>query len=636
MHFELTPDRKRRRLAVALGVLAAAAFMVLARFTPFRSRLMYTAAFALMTGAMAALPIAFKIEIRSWWGLLLANAAVAFVSVLIVTMPMYQWTHVKVSHGLLVDSLLVMALLCLGSAVTGNVKGFGVIWMTACLIFGIIDCAVVQFTGNLITYSDFGNINTAASVASQYHLKVTASIVMAVLIYILALIAMLRLKEPRAKRGRLPVRVVALICALACGTVSIFYLSHKRPRMFRGKGIIHNGLLGELVTEMMDSFITAPDGYSDERVQQLSAENAGENVSENPPHVIAVMMESFCDLSVLGNLETNVDYMPFFHSLASESIHGWATVSTVSGGTARSEWEFITGNSLAFMPSGCMPYAQYMGAHENSAVAAFKNAGYHTVAMHPFYANGWHRSTTYPAFGFDETYFIDDLEWDGHVRSFVSDSAFVHQIIRVFEERPADKPLFFFGVSMQNHGGYDYKGFEADVHLLSADDPVLDQFLSLTRLSDAALEELVNYFRNSDEKVQMVIFGDHQPSLSGTTVNSLATDRKQRYIVPFVIWNNFDQKTEEVELTSLNYLMARTMQEVGLNSAPYFNFLNTMRQTVPAISAYGYLYDGVFHPLEEAPKDLLNDYRYFQYGNIFRDDLDEALFVGKGENQGEK
>ena len=637
MRFDLTQDRRRRALAIALGAVCAALFLALMLRTQFRRQLYIIVPFSLGVGALVALPLLFRIEVRSWWGLVLANGAIAGCSVFILCMPMYSWKLVPMTKSVITDSILVMALLCLLTAVTADVKIFGILWMTVCLIFGIIDCAVVQFRGNLITLSDFNNINTAISVAAQYHLKITPCIVLAVLLYLAALLAVLRLRAPRANLRRLPLRLTALVCALACGAFCLYYYPRKKPRMFRGKGIIYNGLLGEFITELMDSFITPPKGYSDDRVRALSAENAGTPAAETAsekPHVIAVMVESFTDLSVLGDFQVDADYLPFTHSIADESIHGWVASSTISGGTARSEWEFLTGNSMAFMPSGCMPYGQYMSGDENSVVKVFENAGYHTVAMHPYYANGWHRNTVYPAFGFDETCFLEDSDWDGYVRKFVSDSAFVHKLIQVFEERPKDQPLFFFGVTMQDHGGYEYEDFVADVHAvgLSRDYPEIDQFLSLIKLSDDAMRELVEYFRNTDEKVQIVFFGDHQPILPTEFAEELGLDGQlRRHVVPFVIWNNYDQKVEEVPLTSINFLMPRVLKEIGLDSAPYFNFLNELSQTVPSLSTNGYLEEGVFHFKSEGIGDALADYRIFQYANMFRHNLDESLFVGSAE-----
>ena len=67
------------------------------------------------------------------------------------------------------------------------------------------------------------------------------------------------------------------------------------------------------------------------------------------PNVIAIMNESLADLNVDGPFETSEDYLPFIHSLTKNTIKGKLYVSIEGANTANSEFEFLTGNSLAFL-----------------------------------------------------------------------------------------------------------------------------------------------------------------------------------------------------------------------------------------------------------------------------------------------
>lgn len=42
--------------------------------------------------------------------------------------------------------------------------------------------------------------------------------------------------------------------------------------------------------------------------------------------------------------------------------------------------------------------------------------------------------------------------------------------------------------------------------------PKVDQYLSLIKKSDTALQELIEYYSQVDEPTIICIFGDHQPS----------------------------------------------------------------------------------------------------------------------------
>ena len=73
-------------------------------------------------------------------------------------------------------------------------------------------------------------------------------------------------------------------------------------------------------------------------------------------------------------------------------------------------------------------------------------------------------------------------------------------------------------ISMQNHGGYTekYDNFDEKVRLLGLNYPDVNQYLSLVHESDSALEYLISYFQNVEDPVEIVFFGDHQPSLSSS------------------------------------------------------------------------------------------------------------------------
>ena len=65
---------------------------------------------------------------------------------------------------------------------------------------------------------------------------------------------------------------------------------------------------------------------------------------EELPDIIAIMDETFSDPAVLGEFETNKDYMPFVHSIlrgeVANTISGYTDVSVLGGNTANSEFEF--------------------------------------------------------------------------------------------------------------------------------------------------------------------------------------------------------------------------------------------------------------------------------------------------------
>ena len=50
-------------------------------------------------------------------------------------------------------------------------------------------------------------------------------------------------------------------------------------------------------------------------------------------------------------------------------------------------FEFLTGNSMAFLPQGSIPYQQYITKELPALPAYLASLGYETVATHPYYAD---------------------------------------------------------------------------------------------------------------------------------------------------------------------------------------------------------------------------------------------------------
>ena len=65
------------------------------------------------------------------------------------------------------------------------------------------------------------------------------------------------------------------------------------------------------------------------------------------------MNEAFSDLSVLGDYDNRMtEVLPFINSLTKNTQKGWMYSSVKGGNTANTEFEFLTGLSMYFLPTG--------------------------------------------------------------------------------------------------------------------------------------------------------------------------------------------------------------------------------------------------------------------------------------------
>ena len=351
------------------------------------------------------------------------------------------------------------------------------------------------------------------------------------------------------------------------------------------------------------------------------------------PDMIVIMSEAFADLGVYqGELKTTEPYMPFYDSLEENTVKGYALSSIFGGTTANSEYEFLCGNSMGFLPEKSVGFQERVKPDTYSWVKYLKTLGYETVGMHPYLKNGWQRNTVWPKLGFSDTYFLEDFPQEKLRRGYVSDQEMFEQIIQLVNNRESDTPVFLYGVTMQNHGGYDATEelYQKRIALqgYSQEYPSVNEYLSLMYESDVALRYLLEQLQDSDRPTVVVFYGDHQPALEDAFYEELnggpfddLQDQMKKYMVPFFIWANYDIPEETVALSSLNFLSNYMLEAAGIELPSYNQFLRDVEKEIPAMNANGYysLSQGKFLPYEEAEgkeQEILSIYRALQYNSI--------------------
>ena len=380
---------------------------------------------------------------------------------------------------------------------------------------------------------------------------------------------------------------------------------------------------------------TASDGKSTASTSGNAAANAAIAAGETP-NLIVIMNESFADYTSIGKgLDLSEDCMPFIHSLTENTIKGTAYVSIFGGNTPNSEFEFLTGNTMGFLPASSVGFNLFVRGNLPSIASELKSQGYETLAMHPYRGTNYRRNLVYPQIGFDTFYTRDDFTQAKYIRSYISDDTLAQRIITEFNkhEENTDMPLFSYNVTIQNHGGYfasNTRNLDMDI---TVEDPEVDQtkttlYVNLIRESDQMLQNLVNYFEDKEAPTVIVMFGDHQANLGDNTYEYLVgnedeisrEERMEKYKVPFVIWANYDIPEETIERTSLNYLYSILADRLGFPMTGYQKYLLDLSEEIPVLCAQGYwTADGSFYELkdQESPYyDKINEYNILEYNDI--------------------
>lgn len=517
------------------------------------------------------------------------------------------------------------------------------------MILGLAEYYLVEFRGVTLLPWDIGSLGTAAEVASGYDyrpgLRAVLCIAGFIVLFILCHFAGLKIRGHYGFRaaGAFVSVVLIILYTLFVQTKFAEKTFGFYTKLFTPTAISErDGTLTAFLMELQYMNVKKPGGYSKEAAEEMLSEYEGKAPDENKANIIVIMNEAFSDLSVLGPFETNEDYMPYVHSLQSDGknvITGKLYVSIVGGNTPNTEFEFLTGDSLAFLPEGSIPYQQYVDEGIYAMPAYLKDTGYTTVGMHPYYPGGWERERVYPELGFEKSMFIDDFDKDSEkIRGYISDMACSKQIIKEYENnKDTGRPFFSFLVTMQNHSPYEDKAdMPSDISILYdrelKNKANAERYLSLIKESDEAFRYLTDYFENIDEPTVIVFFGDHEPSdsvvrpvlrIQGKDTGNLSEeDVENRYVVPYVIWANFDIDTKHDCDMSANLLGNEVLKRAGAGYYPYRSFLDEMASNYPVFSAVSCIDDKGRSVDEEtkASDPLIEKYRKLQYYELFDKD----------------
>jgi len=364
-----------------------------------------------------------------------------------------------------------------------------------------------------------------------------------------------------------------------------------------------NGFITGFGMNIKNAIIKPPATYSKNKVDDIIDEYMdavpvfAAKGNELRPNIIMLMNEALWDPTLLDNVTYSKDPIPTINKIREEGTSGWLLVPGYGGGTSNTEFEILTGNSMSFLPTGSMAYQQYVKGPLDSMASFLKNKGYSTIAIHPYEKWFWDRDEVYPYLGFEE--FISDEDFvDPHIRGeFISDMEASQEIIRQYEKRQ-NKPFFNYTVTMQNHGPYNDNRYGDDTikvkgnNLSKESIEILQTYAEGVKDADDALKYLIDYFESVKEPTIIVMFGDHLPMLGhdysvykeagfvsekGTSLE----DNKNLHLTPLLVWDNYQDKQEDIGIINASYLGAYVMEYANMEKPMYFNFLYKLYEELP-------------------------------------------------------
>lgn len=689
-NFEVTSTKRSKTIGAVICVATLLPVVILVKqFTSLEfSAKWWILAFNLLCPFVLGIAAAFNVRITND----IANKIWHFVflflmPIVLMTMTealndvfVYDMTYL----GFLGNYLVIIIMLFLFFALTGSFRVAYLVVTPVLFGFAVAHSYIMDFRGTPFLPMDFLSVTTAIGVANTYDYTPTYKVLSAAMIFIFIIIIAIKTKTPKYNlltkiTSRTFTGTFAAVLLLLFFGTSVFANLGVRPDFWnQTRGYRNYGFVFNFFCNTKYLYMSEPDNYNPGDIENI-VDKQEEEESDNrykKPNIICIMNESLSDLSVLGNLETNEDYMPFMRSLTDNTVKGNLYVPVIGAGTSNTEFEFLTGHTTAFLPSGSNAYMLYVKNPIASLVSTVEAQGYSSFAFHPYYAAGWRRTEVYSNFGFNKFVSLENImdislmyqyqesgndadvlqslveqHYPGSnmiLRQYVSDSYNYKKLIEDFENRDKSQPYFAFNVTMQNHGGYTTScvNFNESIYATNVSKEYIkaNKYLSLMKYSDDAFKELIEYFKKVKEPTIICMFGDHQPSVETgfiaevmgvDSLSSLTPEQEQaRHATPFYIWANYDIEEKTIDKLSSNYLSSLVLQTAGVKLTEYNKYLLKLAETLPVIDTVGYIDNqNVYYKWSDVSPytELLDNYEKVQYNNIFdQQNVDAKTFYLNG------
>ena len=575
----------------------------------------------------------------------------------------YTWNSYAFDLGAhyFIPNLLMLSVVFLVIYFLGQQSKLSIlVFWTICLVMGIADHYLVEFKGQPVVPADVLALHTALEVSGGYDFTPSERMLKSMLLFALASLSLILVPKVKlnAKLCTANLALGAVLLVGSCAYIAEGDIENDFDCVVGEWNTLwyyeHQGTTLCFLKRVQDFFPDAPLGYSSQVALSLlddeKLESGDETMGEGEtrqPNIIIVMNESFADIGKLPSVEASEFLLPEYYRLASESVQsGVAYASCFGAGTCNSEFEVVTGASMANLGENVYPYVLYDLAHNENLVTFLEAMGYETTAMHPADAQNWRRDRVYEALGFDEFLTITDFDDAEKLRGFTVDSETYARSIEIIEQ--CEAPQFILDITIQNHGGYTSglipEDYLPQITANEQDYLALSEYAACAYRSDADLGQFLTQLDELDEDVIVLFFCDHQPSLGdipieeiyGKSAEDMSLEELQlMYEVPYLIWANYDTEAGiggKLD-TSLNYLGMNLIKAANLPLSPYLEFLSAAQQIVPALNQNGFMTsDGIWHSYGIADADAakadedeavalaletLVNYSIVQFANLF-------------------
>ena len=439
--------------------------------------------------------------------------------------------------------ILYCMILLVSIAKKKSLQGLECVLMT---LFCIANYFTYEYHGGPLFLSTMQSAKTALNVAGGYSYKIDAYII----VILILLIPQIPLARGYIFTGTAKIPVILTIAATIITTIVL----QTNPYAWSQQAdIAHEGFPVAFIRDLTaSSKPIKPKHYKEYDTNRTF-------VGTERPDIIVILNESY---SILDGKDKLTD--------TDGAITGKMTVPQTGGGTNNSEYELLTSNSMRLYSQDA-PFNYLEGNQlRDNTVNYLKSLGYETTAMHCEDPKNYNRDTAYKDMGFDNVY-LGDKPWTKNYygnRPWLDRDNYADMLKWCDFE---DKPQFVYLLTYQNHGGYDQNDESCDtVHKTKygKENDEVNEFMTSVEMSEDALIELINHFKDSDRHTIIIMAGDHNPPF----ITKIEPDEIKQKQTNYVIWANYDVSLEGGDMTMTDIIPV-VLKNAGIGTT---DFLGTV------------------------------------------------------------
>lgn len=517
----------------------------------------------------------------------------------------YEMDTVNAKDSFYTGKSLIVVIMIFIYAIVGSIA-VGVI--TTNIIFGLFIVAnniKMQERNEFITFSELQTITSPRELLSFVEISLSKAMIYSTITILLLILIHYIIRKITVKIGfSINNRFRLSLLIITASMLMVIYL---KPNVYNKHILkyeetkVHNfnpltkarkdGYLPSIIHTINPEYMKKPMAYTKTQVNNILSTysesayeiNRNRDSDLKNSQTLLYLSETLIDPGHISDLLFNESPIPYFKSIQNNNIGGSMYSQYIGGGTANIEWSILTSFSLeAFNdPMVVTPYSDfYVHSKNHSSILGLFDTK--KIALHPYTAHLYRRQSNYNALGFDEFLYlkngIQHTEKLGtHYR--VSDAALNKDIFRVMDDK--DTGLLHI-LSMQNHSPYSQEisdmSYKPEINPeVFPDEKKKEMFNYLQGLkaTDDAIHELIDKIESSDREVNLLLYGDHYPSLFRGLEEEFAGYVNE---TPWFLYmnNNRSEQVSQYEGLSPMFLVTVLLREGGYYVSPFQGLMDTL------------------------------------------------------------